>query len=205
MSGLIGKKIGMTSIFDEGGKNTPCTVVQAGPCYVTHVKNEEKDGYHAVQLGFDDKKEKRTQKPLKGHFEKAGVQPKRKLVEFKHFDNELNLGEELKADLFEEGDVIDVVGHSKGKGFQGVVKRHGFAGVGDQSHGQHGTERAPGSIGGASDPSRVFKGLEMAGRTGNKRTRTFNLEVVKVMPEKDLILIKGAVPGNNGSYLILEK
>ncbi len=205
MSGLIGKKIGMTSIFDDEGQNVPCTVVQAGPCYVTQLKDEEKDGYSAVQLSFDDKKEKRTPNPLKGHFKKSGVTPKRKIVEFKHFENQPNLGDELKSDIFEKGDVIDVVGHSRGKGFQGVVKRHGFAGVGDQSHGQHGTERAPGSIGGASDPSRVFKGLEMAGRTGNNRTRIFNLKVVKVMPEKDLILIKGGIPGNKGSYLILEK
>jgi len=205
MSGLIGKKIGMTSIFDDEGQNIPCTVVQAGPCYVTQLKNEENDGYSAVQLSFDDKKEKRTPNPLKGHFKKSGVTPKRKIVEFKHFENQPNLGDELKSDVFEKGDVIDVVGHSRGKGFQGVVKRHGFAGVGDQSHGQHGTERAPGSIGGASDPSRVFKGLEMAGRTGNNRTRIFNLKVAKVMPEKDLILIKGGIPGNKGSYLILEK
>ncbi|PSR05332.1 MAG: 50S ribosomal protein L3 [Bacteroidetes bacterium SW_10_40_5] len=205
MSGLIGKKIGMTSIFDDEGQNIPCTVVQAGPCYVTQLKDEENDGYSAVQLSFDDKKEKRTPNPLKGHFKKSGVTPKRKIVEFKHFENQPNLGDELKSDVFEKGDVIDVVGHSRGKGFQGVVKRHGFAGVGDQSHGQHGTERAPGSIGGASDPSRVFKGLEMAGRTGNNRTRIFNLKVAKVMPEKDLILIKGGIPGNKGSYLILEK
>ncbi len=204
MAGLLGKKLGMTSIFDDEGRNIPCTAVQAGPCYVTQIKTLDKDGYEAVQLGFEDKKEKNTPNPLIGHFKKASVNPKRKLVEFPAFQEEVNLGDEVKCDVFEEGQLVDLTGWSKGKGYQGVVKRYGFAGVGDQSHGQHGTERMPGSIGGASDPSRVFKGKMMGGRTGNRRNKMFDLQVMKVLPDKDTMFIKGSIPGGKGSYIIIE-
>jgi large subunit ribosomal protein L3 len=207
MSGIIGKKVGMTSIFDENGKNIPCTVIEAGPCVVTQVKNKDTDGYEAIQLAFDDKKEKHTTKALKGHFAKAGVSPKRVLAEFTRFEagHTKKFGDVLKADIFEEGEFIDVVGVSKGKGFQGVVKRHNFRGVNDATHGQHNRERAPGSIGASSWPSRVFKGMRMAGQTGKTRVKMINLQVVKVIPEKNVVVVKGSVPGSNGSYVILER
>lgn len=207
MSGLIGKKVGMTSFFDANGKYLPCTVIEAGPCVVTQVKTNEKDGYTAVQLSFDEKKEKNTSSAMKGHFELAKTTPKRKVVEFRHFEEEKNLGDILTVDLFAEGDFVDVVGTSKGKGFQGVVKRHGFAGVGhaNKSHGQHDRERAPGSLGASSDPSRVMPGMRMAGRMGGNRKKVQNMVVLKIMPEKNLILIKGSVPGAKGSYVLIEK
>jgi large subunit ribosomal protein L3 len=205
MSGLIGKKIGMTSIFTEDGKNIPCTLVETGPCVVTHVKTQDKDGYNAIQLGFEEKREKSTTKALLGHFKKANTTPKRKLVEFE-FNPDVKLGDTVKVEgTFEEGDFIDVVGISKGKGFQGVVKRYNFAGVGQATHGQHNRLRAPGSIGGASYPARVFKGMRMAGRMGNDRVKLQNLRVLKIMPEKNLMLVSGSVAGANNSYLILEK
>lgn len=207
MSGIIGKKIGMTSIFDADGKNIPCTVIEAGPCYVTQIKTKESDGYDAVQLSYDDKKEKHTTQALMGHFAKAGITPKRKVVEFSRFEKGLrkNIGEEVLVDIFVEGEYIDAVGISKGKGFQGVVKRHGFAGVGGATHGQHNRLRAPGSIGAASWPSRVFKGMKMGGQMGNKRIKMINLQIVKIVKEKNLLLVKGSVPGSNGSYVILER
>ena len=205
MSGLIGKKIGMTSIFDESGKNVPCTVIEAGPCIVTQVRTEEVDGYKAVQLGFDDKTEKSTTKAAHGHAKKAGTVAKTKVVEFQGFDQDLNLGDTIGVDHFEEGEFVDVSGISKGKGFQGVVKRHGFAGVGQATHGQHNRLRAPGSIGAASYPARVFKGMKMGGRTGGDRVKSINLLVLKVIEEKNLIIVKGSVPGSKGSYLIVEK
>lgn len=205
MPGLIGKKIGMTSVFSADGKNVPCTVIEAGPCVVTQVKTMENDGYEAVQLAFDDKKEKSTPSPMKGHFTKAGVSPKRKLVEFKEFESEFNLGDTVTVDLFEEDGFVDIVGISKGKGFQGVVTRHGFSGVGGQTHGQHNRGRAPGSVGASSFPSRVFKGMRMAGRTGGDRVKVENLRVIKVIPESNLLIVKGSVPGAKGSYLIIEK
>ena len=209
MNGLIGKKIGMTSIFDEAGNNIACTVVEAGPCVVTQVKTEDTDGYSSVQMGFGEAKEKNTSKALQGHFSKAGTTPKRHVVEFRDFAEDLDAdvkpGEVFSADLFEEGDIINVVGTSKGKGFQGVVKRHGFRGVNDATHGQHNRQRAPGSIGAASYPAKVFKGMRMAGRTGGERVKTKNLRVVRVIPEKNLILIKGAIPGHKGGFIILEK
>ena len=206
MPGLIGKKIGMTSVFGADGKNIPCTVIEAGPCVVTQIRTVEKDGYAAVQLAYDEISEKHASKALKGHFEKAGTTPKRKLVEFKaDFAQELNLGDTLTvADVFEGVQFVDVVGTSKGKGFQGVVKRHGFAGVGGQTHGQHNRLRHPGSLGACAWPSRVFKGTRMAGHTGNARVKVFNLEVIKVMPENNLLVVKGSVPGAKGSYVILE-
>ena len=206
MPGLIGKKIGMTSVFGADGKNIPCTVIEAGPCVVTQIRTVEKDGYAAVQLAYDEISEKHASKALKGHFEKAGTTPKRKLVEFKaDFGKELNLGDTLTvADVFGDVQFVDVVGTSKGKGFQGVVKRHGFAGVGGQTHGQHNRLRHPGSLGACSWPSRVFKGTRMAGHMGNARVKVFNLEVLKVMPENNLIVVKGSVPGAKGSYVILE-
>ena len=206
MPGLIGKKIGMTSVFGADGKNLPCTVIEAGPCVVTQIRTVEKDGYAAVQLAYDEISEKHASKALKGHFEKAGTTPKRKLVEFKaDFAQDLKLGDVLTvADIFENVSFVDVVGTSKGKGFQGVVKRHGFAGVGGQTHGQHNRLRHPGSLGASSWPSRVFKGMRMAGHTGNARVTVFNLEVVKVMPENNLIVVKGSVPGAKGSYVIVE-
>ncbi|MGQ1948401.1 50S ribosomal protein L3 [Geofilum sp. OHC36d9] len=205
MPGLIGKKIGMTSVFSAEGKNVPCTVIEAGPCVVTQVKNLEADGYVAVQLAFDEKREKSTTKPEKGHFEKAGTTPKAKLVEFKEFEQEFKLGDVVTVDIIEENTYVDISGISKGKGFQGVVKRHGFAGVGGQTHGQHNRLRAPGSLGASSFPSRVFKGMRMAGRTGGDQVKVENLRVIKVIPESNLILIKGSVPGAKGSYLIIEK
>lgn len=206
MSGIIGKKIAMTSLFDENGKNIPCTIIQAGPCVVTQVRTEEKDGYKSVQLGFDDAKEKNTPASLKGHFKKAGTTPKRKLVEFYgEFVNNLELGSEVTVDLFNEGEYVDVTGVSKGKGFQGVVKRHGFGGVGQASHGQHNRLRAPGSIGAGSDPSRVFKGMRMAGRMGGKNVTVQNLNVIKIDKEQNLLIVKGAVPGPKNSYVIIRK
>lgn len=206
MPGLIGKKIGMTSIYSAAGKNIPCTIIEAGPCVVTQVKTLEKDGYEAVQLAFGERKEKRTSKAMAGHFKKAGVSPKRKLVEFQGFEQELNVGDEIKLDdLFAEGEFVFVAGKSKGKGFQGVVKRHGFGGVGQATHGQHNRMRAPGSIGAASYPARVFKGMRMAGQMGNKRVTVENLEVVKVLPEDGLLVVKGAIPGHKGSTVIIRK
>ena len=205
MSGIIGKKIGMTSLFDASGKNLSCTVIEAGPCVVTQVKTLEKDGYAAVQLSYDEKKEKHTSSAMKGHFAKAATTPKRKLVEFKHFETEKQLGDVVTVELFKEGDFLDVVGTSKGKGFQGVVKRHGFSGVGGQTHGQHNRLRAPGSLGASSWPSRVFKGMRMAGRMGGNRKKIQNLQVFKVIPEKNLLIIKGSLPGAIGSYIIVEK
>lgn len=205
MSGIIGKKVGMTSVFNSEGKNIPCTVIEAGPCVVTQVKTDDKDGYAAVQLAYEEKKEKNTVKPLKGHFSKAGTTPKRKLVEFKHFDDQKNVGDVVSVELFAEGDFVDVVGTSKGKGFQGVVKRHGFGGVGGQTHGQHNRLRAPGSLGASSFPSKVFKGMRMAGRMGGNRVKIQNLEILKVYPEKNLIVVSGSVPGAKGSYIIVEK
>jgi large subunit ribosomal protein L3 len=206
MPGLIGKKIGMTSVFSADGKNVPCTVIEAGPCVVTQIKSVDNDGYEAVQLAFDEKREKSTTKPLKGHFKKAGTTPKRKLVEFDKFEKELKAGDTLSvADLFEEGIFVDVTGLSKGKGFQGVVKRYNFKGVGDATHGQHNRLRAPGSIGASSYPSRVFKGMRMAGHMGDERVTIQNLRVLKVIPENNLLLIKGSVPGARNSYLIIEK
>ena len=205
MPGLIGKKIGMTSVFSADGKNIPCTVIEAGPCHVTQIKSVEIDGYEAVQLAYDEKKEKNTPAPLKGHFKKACVAPARKLVEFKEFETELNLGDAVTVDIFEEDTFVDVVGISKGKGFQGVVGRYGFGGVGGQTHGQHNRLRAPGSVGASSYPSRVFKGMRMAGRTGGDRVKVENLRVIKVIPESNLLIVKGSVPGCKGSYLIIEK
>lgn len=205
MSGLIGRKIGMTSIFDENGKNIPCTVIEAGPCVVTQVRTKEVDGYEALQLGFDDKKEKHTTKAEVGHFKKAGVDAKRKVVEIKEFEEDYKLGDVITVSLFEEGEYVDVQGVSKGKGFQGVVKRHGFGGVGQATHGQHNRLRAPGSIGASSYPSRVFKGMRMAGRTGGKNVTVQNLVVLKVVEDKNLLVVKGAVPGHNNSYVIIQK
>ncbi len=207
MSGLIGKKIGMTSVYDENGKNIPCTVIEAGPCIVTQVRSKEKEGYDAIQIAFEDKKEKHTTKAERGHFNKAGITPKKVLAEFTRFESghQKTFGDVLKVDIFEEGEYIDVVGVSKGKGFQGVVKRHGFHGVGDATHGQHNRLRAPGSIGASSWPSRVFKGMRMAGRMGGNRVKVINLQIVKIIPEKNLVLVKGAVPGSNGSYVIIER
>lgn len=205
MSGLIGKKIGMTSIFDDSGKNVPCTVIEAGPCIVTQVRTDEIDGYNALQLGFDDKAEKNAVRAEKGHFKKAGSAVKRKVVEFQGYDKEYKIGDSIGVDHFEEGEFVDVSGISKGKGFQGVVKRHGFAGVGQATHGQHNRLRAPGSIGAASYPARVFKGMKMGGRMGGNKIKVMNLRVLKVVPEKNLLLLKGCVPGHNNSYLTIEK
>ncbi len=205
MSGIIGKKVGMTSVYNVDGKNIPCTVIEAGPCVVTQVKTVETDGYAAVQLAYDEKKDKNTSKPMKGHFAKANTTAKKKLVEFKKFDAAKTIGEVVTAELFVEGDLIDVVGTSKGKGFQGVVKRHGFAGVGGATHGQHNRLRAPGSLGASSWPSRVFKGMRMAGRMGGDRVKIQNLQVLKVYPEQNLLVISGSIPGAKGSYVILEK
>lgn len=205
MSGIIGKKIGMTSFFDANGKYIPCTVIEAGPCVVTQVKTNEKDGYTALQLAFDEKKEKHTSSAMKGHFALAKTAPKRKIVEFRTFEESKNLGDVITIDLFSEGEFIDIVGTSKGKGFQGVMKRHGFGGVGGSTHGQHDRLRAPGSLGASSDPSRVFKGMRMAGRTGGNRKKIQNLQVVKIMAEKNVLLVKGSVPGAKGSYVIIEK
>lgn len=205
MLGLIGKKVGMTSIFDVDGKIIPCTVVEAGPCVVTQVKTAEKDGYSAVQLSFDEKREKSTTSALKGHFDKAKTTPKRKVVELREFEGGQQLGDNVTVEVFAEGDFVDVIGTSKGKGFQGVVKRHGFGGVGGATHGQHNRQRHPGSLGASSWPSRVMKGMRMAGRTGGAQVKIQNLQVVKIYPEKNLLLIKGAIPGSKGSYVIVEK
>lgn len=205
MSGIIGKKLGMTSIFDEAGKNLPCTVVELGPCVVTQVKTVENDGYEAVQLGFGSKKEKNTSKAMLGHFEKSGTAPKSTLIEFRGPSKGLQVGDVVTADFISKGDKITVVGQSKGKGFQGVVKRHGFAGVGGQTHGQHNRLRSPGSLGACSTPSRVMKGMRMGGRMGNDRVKQINMRVVGVVPEKNLIMVKGAIPGHNGSIIIIEK
>ncbi|MBR5857189.1 MAG: 50S ribosomal protein L3 [Bacteroidales bacterium] len=209
MPGLIGKKIGMTSVFGADGKNIPCTVIEAGPCVVTQIRTEEVDGYAAVQLAYDEKKEKHTSAPMLGHFKKANTTPKRKLVEFENdFAKELQLGDQITvSDIFTEDEDawVDVTGISKGKGFQGVVKRHGFAGVGGQTHGQHNRLRAPGSMGASSWPSRVFKGKRLAGRMGGDRVKILNLKVIKVIPENNLILVKGSIPGAKGSYVIVEE
>jgi large subunit ribosomal protein L3 len=205
MSGIIGKKVGMTSIFNTDGKNIPCTVIEAGPCVVTQLRTVDLDGYNAVQLAFDEKKEKNTSGPLKGHFAKASTTPKRKLVEFKTFEDEKSLGDTVTVGIFSEGDFVDVVGTSKGKGFQGVVKRHGFGGVGGQTHGQHNRLRAPGSLGASSWPSRVFKGMRMAGRMGGDRVKVQNLEILKVYPEQNLLVVSGSIPGAKGSYVIVDK
>lgn len=203
MKGLIGKKLGMTSVFDNG-KHTAVTVVEAGPCVVTQIKTIENDGYYATQLAFDEKKEKHTPKPLLGHFKKANTTPKRKVHEFRDYDFGKAVGEAITVSVFEEGDLVNVIGTSKGKGFQGVVKRHGFSGVGMGSHGQHDRMRAPGSVGASSDPSRVLPGMRMAGRMGGKRVEMLNLKIVKVLPEQNILLISGAVPGAIGSYVIIE-
>ena len=205
MPGLIGRKIGMTSVFSAEGKNMPCTVIEAGPCVVTQIKNMERDGYEAVQLAFGDKKEKHTTKAEMGHFAAAGVSPKRHLVEFKGFDREFKLGDAITVDFFSEDDWVDIVGTSKGKGLQGVVKRHGFGGVGQTTHGQHNRLRAPGSLGASSYPSKVMKGMRMAGRTGGDRVTVQNLQVIKVIPEHNLLLVKGSVPGAKGSIVLIEK
>jgi large subunit ribosomal protein L3 len=205
MPGLLGKKIGMMSVFSADGKNVPCTVIEAGPCAVTQVKTIEKDGYEAVQVGFQDQKESRVNAPLMGHFKKAGVTPKSHLAEFKGYDTELKLGDVITVDLFADTAYVSVTGTSKGKGFQGVVKRHNFGGVGQATHGQHNRARKPGSIGACSYPAKVFKGLRMGGQMGNARVTTHNLQVLKVIPEHNLLVIKGSVPGYNGSIVIIEK
>ena len=206
MQGLIGRKVGMTSIFDEQGKNIACTVIQAGPCVVTQIKTEETDGYNAVQIGFGEKKEKNTTQPLQGHFKNANTTPKSKIVEYRDCELDVKLGDTLTIeDLFEEGEGINIIGTSKGKGFQGVVKRHSFRGVNDATHGQHNRQRAPGSIGAASYPAKVIKGMKMAGRTGGKRVKVRNLYVVKMFPDKNLLLVSGAIPGHKGAYVIIEK
>ena len=210
MLGIIGKKVGMTTLYDSKGHSAPCTVIEGGPCVVTQIKTLATDGYQAVQLGYADKKEKNTSKPLQGHFKKASCTPKRKLVEFRNFaekvGQEVKLGQVIRVeDIFTVGEYVDAIGTSKGKGFQGVVKRHGFSGVGGRTHGQHNRERAPGSIGGASYPSRVFKGMKMAGRTGGQRVKVANLKVLKIFPEQNLIVINGAIPGPSNAHIILEK
>ena len=205
MPGLIGKKIGMTSVFSADGKNIPCTVIEVGPCVVTQVKTVEKDGYDAIQLGFEDKKDKHTTNAEKGHFKKAGVNPKRHLAEFKGFGDSYKAGAEITVDLFNDAVYVDVIGTSKGKGFQGVVKRHKFGGVGQSTHGQHNRLRAPGSIGACSFPAKVFKGTRMAGQMGNERVTVQNLQVIKVIPKHNLLLIKGSVPGCKGSIVAIEK
>ena len=204
MPGLIGKKIGMTSVYSADGKNIPCTVIEAGPCVVTQVKTQDRDGYEAVQLGFGDRKEKNTPNAMKGHFKKAKTDPKSKLAEFKGF-SELNLGDTVDVNIFSEGEFVAVVGTSKGKGFQGVVKRHNFAGVGQATHGQHNRLRAPGSIGAASYPARVFKGMRMGGQMGNERVKMENLQVLRVLADKNLIIVKGSIPGSKGSTVLIEK
>lgn len=204
MSGLIGKKIGMTSIYDENGKNIPCTVIEAGPCVVTQVRTKAVDGYEALQLGFDDKAEKQSNKALNGHFKKAGTAAKKRVVEFQGFEEEFKLGDQITVDHFEEGEFVDVSGTSKGKGFQGVVKRHGFAGS-ERTHGQQSMNRAPGSVGAASYPARVFKGMRMGGRMGGDTVKVQNLRVLKVVKDKNLLVVKGAIPGHNNSYVIIQK
>jgi large subunit ribosomal protein L3 len=204
MAGLIGKKIGMTSMFSEEGKNIPCTIIEAGPCVVTQIKTQESDGYSALQIAFDNQKDSRLSKALLGHLKKAGAPASKKIAEIS-FDEGISMGDTLNVDLFAEGDFVTVVGNSKGKGFQGVVKRHGFAGVGDATHGQHNRLRAPGSIGAASYPARVFKGMRMAGQMGNARVKVENLQVMRVMSEENIMIVKGAVPGAKNSYIIIEK
>lgn len=204
MPGIIGRKVGMTSIYSAEGKATPCTVIEAGPCVVTQVKTADRDGYEAIQLGFGERKEKNTPNALKGHFKKANTTPKSTVVEFEGFDG-LDLGQVVDATLFAEGEFVSVSGTSKGKGFQGVVKRHGFGGVGQSTHGQHNRLRAPGSIGAASYPARVFKGMRMAGQTGNKRVTIENLQILKVLADKNLLVVKGSIPGAKGSTVIIEK
>jgi large subunit ribosomal protein L3 len=210
MSGIIGKKIGMTTIFDDSGRNIACTLIQAGPCVVTQIKEPGKDGYWAIQLSYDEKKEKRTTNAMKGHFQKANTTPKKKMVEFRNFRVEfeggVSLGQQIKVeDVFKEGEYVDAIAKSKGKGFRGVVGRHGFRGVGGATHGQHNRLRAPGSIGASSFPSRVFKGLRMAGQTGGTRVKKLNLRIVKIFPGKNLVLVSGSVPGPKNSYVVLEK
>ena len=205
MPGLLGKKIGMTSVFSADGKNVPCTVIEVGPCVVTQIKTVEKDGYEALQLGFVDKKDKHTTQPEAGHFKKAGVTPKRHLAEFKGFESEYKLGDTITVDFFSDNDFVDIVGTSKGKGYQGVVKRHGFGGVGQATHGQHNRLRAPGSVGACSYPAKVFKGMRMAGQMGNERVTVQNLQVIKVIPEHNVLMIKGSIPGSKGSIVLIEK
>lgn len=205
MSGIIGRKAGMTSVFTPEGKQIALTIVEAGPCVVTQVKTREKEGYDAIQLGFGEKKESRVSAPLRGHFAKASATPKRKLAEFREFDQPLKLGDVVDVSVFSDGDFVDVKGVSKGKGFQGVVKRHGFSGVGMRTHGQHDRQRAPGSLGASSFPSRVLKGMRMAGKTGNKNVKVLNIQVYKVIPEKNILLLRGAVPGPKGGFLIITK
>lgn len=205
MPGLIGKKIGMTSMFSEEGKNIPCTIIEAGPCIVTQIKTKDSDGYDAVQLAYDNQKDSRLSKALLGHLKKANASAYKKLIEVSLFDNEVKLGDTINVDSFEEGDFVTVTGTSKGKGFQGVVKRHGFAGVGDATHGQHNRLRAPGSIGAASYPARVFKGMRMAGQMGNAKVKVENLQVLKIMNDKNILVVKGAVPGAKNSYITIEK
>ena len=205
MSGLLGKKIGMTSMFDASGKHVACTVIEAGPCVVTQVKTKEKDGYNSLQLGFAERKEKHTTKAQQGHFKKAGTTPKRNVVEFRDYVGEQKAGDTITLDIFTEGEYVDVVGTSKGKGFQGVVKRHGFSGVGGQQHGQHDRARAGGSIGASSFPGRVFKGMRMPGRMGGDRVKARNLEVLRLIKDKNLLVVKGAVPGAAGSFVIIQK
>ncbi len=205
MSGLIGKKIGMTSVFGANGKYLPCTIIEVGPCVVTQVKTKETDGYEALQLGFDDKKEKNTSEAMKGHFAKSKSTPKRKLVEFRTFEEAKNVGDVLTVELFNEGDIVDVSGISKGKGFQGVMKRHGFGGVGGATHGQHDRLRAPGSLGNSSNAARVFKGMRMGGRTGGQTKKSINIQVVKILAEKNLLVVKGSIAGAPGSYVTITK
>lgn len=205
MSGLIGKKIGMTSVFGANGKYVPCTIIEAGPCVVTQVKTKETDGYEALQLAFDEKKEKHTSEAMKGHFAKAKTTPKRKIAEFKGFENAKNVGDVITLEMFAEGELVDVSGISKGKGFQGVMKRHGFGGVGGSTHGQHDRLRAPGSLGNSSTAARVMKGMRMGGRTGGDTRKSINLEIVKVLPEKNLLVVKGSVAGAKGSYVMITK
>lgn len=204
MPGLIGKKVGMTSVYDENGNNIPCTIIQIGPCVITQIKTKEKDGYSGIQMAYDDKKEKNTSKAMLGHFTKANTTPKRKVIELRGFVKDWKAGDVITVKYFENDIWLDVTAKSKGKGFQGVVKRHNFAGVNDATHGQHNRNRAPGSIGASSDPSRVFKGMKMAGQTGNKSVKILNLRKVKIIPEQNLLLVKGSVPGSKGSYIIVE-
>lgn len=204
MPGLIGKKVGMTSVYDENGNNIPCTVIQIGPCVITQIKTKEKDGYSGIQMAYDDKKEKNTSKAMLGHFAKTNTTPKRKVIELRGFVKDWKAGDVITVKYFENDIWLDVTAKSKGKGFQGVVKRHNFAGVNDATHGQHNRNRAPGSIGASSDPSRVFKGMKMAGQTGNKSVKILNLRKVKIIPEQNLLLVKGSVPGSKGSYIIVE-
>ena len=205
MSGLIGKKIGMTSLYDNSGRNVACTVLEAGPCFVSQIKTNETDGYQAIQLAYDDKNEKKVTNAELGHFKKANLKVKKKLLEFKNFDKEIKLGDKISVENFAEGEFVDVSALSKGKGFQGVVKRHGFGGVGQATHGQHNRLRAPGSIGAASYPARVFKGMRMAGQMGNQKVKILNLRVIKVVPEKNILILKGSVPGPKNAYVTIQK